>query len=149
MTKKRNRKKNMEEDASVDNSESKSFFQAPPQAMDTTETGDSRLAARARTLTSTRKGKPMKRTKKAGKMNAVAIAMDTTETGDSKLAPKLAPLSTNLTSKRKGIPMKRTKNVRKMKAQAKAIALSEKYEEKATKNQTKTLKTLSAKKLYE
>ncbi|XP_010448145.1 PREDICTED: uncharacterized protein LOC104730642 [Camelina sativa] len=146
MTKKRNRKKNMEEDASVDNSESKSFFQAPPQAMDTTETGDSRLAARSRTLTSTRKGKPMKRTKKAGIMNAaVSIAMDTTETGDSKLAPP----SCNLTSKRKGIPMKRTKNVRKMKAQGKAIALSEKYEEKATKDQTKTLRTLSAKKLYE
>lgn len=53
------------------------------------------------------------------------------------------------TSTRKGIPMKRTKNVRKMKAVAKAIALSEKYEEKATKDKTKTLRTLSAKKLYE
>lgn len=49
----------------------------------------------------------------------------------------------------KGKPMKRTKNARKMKAVAKAIALSEKYEEKASKDQTKTLRTLSAKKLYE
>jgi len=45
--------------------------------------------------------------------------------------------------------MKRTKNARKMKAVAKAIALSEKYEAKATKDKTKTLRTLSAKKLYE
>ncbi|XP_006282740.2 uncharacterized protein LOC17880114 [Capsella rubella] len=144
MTKKRN-KKNRDEEFSMDVSETKSSSEAAPQAMDTTETGDTKLAARARTLTSTRKGKPMKRTKNAGKMNAVAIAMDTTETGDV----KLAAFSSNLTSKRKGIPMKRTKNVRKMKAMAKAIALSEKYEEKATKNETKSLRTLSAKKLYE
>ncbi|KAG7541286.1 hypothetical protein ISN45_Aa07g013990 [Arabidopsis thaliana x Arabidopsis arenosa] len=138
MTKKRN-KKNRDDDVSMDVSESQSVSEAAPQAMDTTETGDAKLAARARTLISARKGKPMKRTKNASNMKAVAVAMDTTETGDV----KLATLARNPTS------MKRTKNARKMKAVAKAIALSEKYDEKATKDKTKTLRTLAAKKLYE
>ncbi|CAH8275176.1 unnamed protein product [Arabidopsis lyrata] len=139
MTKKRN-KKNRDDDVSMDVSESQSVSEAAaPQAMDTTETGDGKLAARARSLISTRKGKPMKRTKNASNMKAMAVAMDTMETGDV----KLATLSRNPTN------MKRTKNARKMKAVAKAIALSEKYEAKATKDKTKTLRTLSAKKLYE
>ncbi|CAD5329238.1 unnamed protein product [Arabidopsis thaliana] len=141
----------------MDVSESQSVSEAAPQVMDTTETGDVKLASRARSLMSTRKGKPMKRMKIAMNIKAVAVAMDTTETGDVKLATetgnvklatetgyvKLATLSCNPTN------MKRTKNARKMKAVAKAIALSEKYEAKATKYKTKTLRTLSAKKLYE
>ncbi|KFK29253.1 hypothetical protein AALP_AA7G109100 [Arabis alpina] len=74
---------------------------------------------------------------------AAPQAMDTTETGDAKPA---APVR-NLT--RKGKPMKRTMNARKMKAVAKAIALNDKSTVKASNNIKKTLRTLSAKKLYE
>jgi hypothetical protein len=91
MTKKRN-KKNRDEEASMDVSESQSVSEATPQVMDTTETGDGKLASRARSLMSTRKGKPMKRTKIAMNMKAVAVAMDTTETGDVKLATETGDL---------------------------------------------------------
>jgi hypothetical protein len=49
MTKKRN-KKNRDEEASMDVSESQSVSEATPQVMDTTETGDGKLASRARSL---------------------------------------------------------------------------------------------------
>ncbi|VVB11360.1 unnamed protein product [Arabis nemorensis] len=98
MTKNRNKKKR-DDAVSMDVSDTKTVSEAAPQAMDTTETGDAKLAARARNL--------------------------------------------------KGKPMKRTKNARKMKAVAKAIALNDKSTEKASKNIKKTLRILSAKKLYE
>ncbi|KAL1203061.1 hypothetical protein V5N11_015307 [Cardamine amara subsp. amara] len=103
MVKNKNKKKRDHDTVSMDVSEPKTVSEAAPEAMDTTETGDAKLAARAR----------------------------------------------KVTSLKKGIPMKRTKNARKKKAVAKAIALDEKYEEKASKNITKTLRILSAKKLYE
>lgn len=45
--------------------------------------------------------------------------------------------------------MKRTKNVRKMKAIAKAVSRTEKSATKVLKNESKTLRTQSAKKLYD
>ncbi|ESQ54536.1 hypothetical protein EUTSA_v10026547mg [Eutrema salsugineum] len=134
MTKSRNKKKR-DDAVSMDVSETKSVSEAAPEAMDTTETGDAKLAARdrSRNLTNMKKGIPMKKTRRnARKMKAVAKALALEEKCSEK-----------------GKPMKRTKNVRKMKAVAKAIALNEKYEEKATKNEEKTLRTISAKKLYE
>ncbi|KAK2984718.1 hypothetical protein RJ640_004543 [Escallonia rubra] len=50
---------------------------------------------------------------------------------------------------KKGVQMKRTKNVRKMKAIAKAISQNEKSVVKVSKNESKTLRTQSAKKLYD
>ncbi|XP_038690948.1 uncharacterized protein LOC119989476 [Tripterygium wilfordii] len=49
----------------------------------------------------------------------------------------------------KGRPMKRSKNVRKKKALAKAIASNEKSVEKVLKNDSKTIRTQSAKALYD
>lgn len=45
--------------------------------------------------------------------------------------------------------MKRTKNARKMKAIAKAISKNEKSVVKVMKNESKTLRAQSAKKLYD
>lgn len=45
--------------------------------------------------------------------------------------------------------MKRTKNVRKLKAREKAISASEKTAEKMLKNDSKKLRVLSAKTLYD
>ncbi|CAH2077784.1 unnamed protein product [Thlaspi arvense] len=100
-------------------------------AMDTTETGDAKLASsRSRNLLA--RGIPMKKTRRiARKMKAEAKAVALDEEKNSV----------------KGKPMKRTKNVRKKKAVAKAIALSEKYEKKATKDEDKTFRTISAKQL--
>ncbi|KAK1391715.1 Chlorophyll a-b binding protein [Heracleum sosnowskyi] len=49
----------------------------------------------------------------------------------------------------KGVQMKRQKNVRKMKAIAKAVSRTEKSATKVLKNESKTLRTQSAKKLYD
>uniref|UniRef100_A0A1J3CG43 Uncharacterized protein n=1 Tax=Noccaea caerulescens TaxID=107243 RepID=A0A1J3CG43_NOCCA len=73
MTKSRNKKKR-DDAVSMDVSEPKSVSEAAPEAMDTTETGDAKPAARARNLT--RKGKPMKRIKNVRKMKAVNKALD-------------------------------------------------------------------------
>lgn len=51
--------------------------------------------------------------------------------------------------KAKGVQMKRTKNVRKKKAIAKAVSQNEKSVTKILKNERKTLRTQSAKKLYD
>ncbi|KAK3010945.1 hypothetical protein RJ639_011841 [Escallonia herrerae] len=71
-------------------------------------------------------------------------AMDTSESA----APKQALSALNRKVK-KGVQMKRTKNVRKMKAIAKAISQNEKSVVKVSKNESKTLRTQSAKKLYD
>ncbi|KAL7186370.1 hypothetical protein ACSBR2_028168 [Camellia fascicularis] len=72
-------------------------------------------------------------------------AMDTSESA----APK-APLGTSTTIKlKRGVQMKRSKNVRKMKAMAKAVSKNEKSLEKILKQESKTSRTQSAKKLYD
>ncbi|GLT74752.1 hypothetical protein SLA2020_465300 [Shorea laevis] len=70
-------------------------------------------------------------------------AMDTSESGALKSA------SGAVSRKMKGRPMKRSKNVRKMKALAKAIAQNEKVVEKVLKNESKSVRTQSAKLLYD
>ncbi|CAL5341894.1 unnamed protein product [Camellia sinensis] len=67
-------------------------------------------------------------------------AMDTSESA----APK-APLG----KLKRGVQMKRSKNVRKMKAMAKAVSKNEKSLEKILKQESKTSRTQSAKKLYD
>ncbi|CAK9160196.1 unnamed protein product [Ilex paraguariensis] len=71
-------------------------------------------------------------------------AMDTSESA----APNVSSGPPNRMMK-KGIPMKRSKNVRKQKAMAKAISQNEKSLEKILKNESKTSRALSAKKLYD
>ncbi|KAI6687352.1 hypothetical protein NL676_024180 [Syzygium grande] len=71
-------------------------------------------------------------------------AMDTSESGAKSSAAGAA--NRNI---RKGRPMKRTKNVRKMKAMAKAVSKNEQTLEKASKNDSKTVRTQSAKTLYD
>ncbi|XP_057506085.1 uncharacterized protein LOC130789371 [Actinidia eriantha] len=71
-------------------------------------------------------------------------AMDTSESA----APKPALGITSRLAK-KGVQMKRSKNVRKMKAIAKAVSKTEKSVEKILKSESKTLRTQSAKKLYD
>ncbi|KAL7602235.1 uncharacterized protein LOC111878111 [Lactuca sativa] len=67
-------------------------------------------------------------------------AMDTSET--------VAPSRTQI-GRKKGVQMKRTKNVRKKKAIAKAVSQNEKSATKIEKNESKTLRTKSAKTLYD
>nr|XP_043607961.1 uncharacterized protein LOC122579790 [Erigeron canadensis] len=70
-------------------------------------------------------------------------AMDTSES----VAPSR---SQNINRKvKKGVQMKRTKNVRKLKAIAKAVSQNEKSATKVEKNESKTLRTKSAKNLYD
>ncbi|KAF5949108.1 uncharacterized protein LOC114324050 [Camellia sinensis] len=71
-------------------------------------------------------------------------AMDTSESA----APK-APLGTSTIKLKRGVQMKRSKNVRKMKAMAKAVSKNEKSLEKILKQESKTSRTQSAKKLYD
>ncbi|KAI4388318.1 hypothetical protein MLD38_000657 [Melastoma candidum] len=70
-------------------------------------------------------------------------AMDTSEVG--------AKTSTTGSTIRKvkGRKMKRMKNVRKMKAKAHAISKNEMTAEKVSKSESKKMRTLSAKSLYE
>ncbi|KAK6934325.1 hypothetical protein RJ641_034480 [Dillenia turbinata] len=70
-------------------------------------------------------------------------AMDTSEPGVS------MPASGALSRKKKGVPMKRAKNVKKQKAIAKAISMQEKSVEKVLKNESKAMRTHSAKQLYD
>ncbi|KAJ9671745.1 hypothetical protein PVL29_025451 [Vitis rotundifolia] len=51
--------------------------------------------------------------------------------------------------RKKGVTMKRSKNVRKMKAIAKAVSQNEKSMEKISKNESKTMRSQSAKMLYD
>ncbi|KAD4385986.1 hypothetical protein E3N88_26155 [Mikania micrantha] len=67
--------------------------------------------------------------------------MDTSET--------VAPSRSQITGIKKGVQMKRTKNVRKQKAIAKAVSQNEKSAAKIEKNESKTLRTKSAKNLYD
>ncbi|KAM0018525.1 hypothetical protein Hdeb2414_s0026g00675001 [Helianthus debilis subsp. tardiflorus] len=71
-------------------------------------------------------------------------AMDTSET-------VAIPSSRSQISRKikKGVQMKRTKNVRKQKAIAKAVSQHEKSATKIEKNESKTLRTKSAKNLYD
>ncbi|KAK9156218.1 hypothetical protein Sjap_003698 [Stephania japonica] len=71
-------------------------------------------------------------------------AMDTSETGAS--AQVLGVLGRKI---KKGAPTSRSKNLRKKKAIEKAISLSEKSEEKILKNENKSSRTQSAKRLYD
>ncbi|XP_043711363.1 uncharacterized protein LOC122660210 [Telopea speciosissima] len=75
---------------------------------------------------------------------SIPQAMDTSETR----APSsvLGVLDRKI---RKGLPTRRSKSLRKKKAIEKATSQMEKLEEKALKNESKTLRTKSAKKLYE
>ncbi|KAI7728981.1 hypothetical protein M8C21_025428 [Ambrosia artemisiifolia] len=69
-------------------------------------------------------------------------AMDTSET--------VASTTSQISRKtKKGVQMKRTKNVRKQKAIAKAVSQNEKSATKIEKNESKTLRTKSAKNLYD
>ncbi|XP_031266793.1 uncharacterized protein LOC116125193 isoform X1 [Pistacia vera] len=72
-------------------------------------------------------------------------AMDTSESGAQKQASSML----NIRKIKKERPMKRSKNVRKKKAIEKAISKNDKYVEKTLKKESKSLKTQSAKKLYE
>ncbi|GER53907.1 ribosomal RNA small subunit methyltransferase H [Striga asiatica] len=74
----------------------------------------------------------------------ISSAMDTSET-----AASVASVAGALRKTKKGRPMKRSQNARKMKAVARAIAKSEKRVEKNSKSETKTLRTKSAKHLYD
>ncbi|KAK9152511.1 hypothetical protein Syun_010820 [Stephania yunnanensis] len=78
-------------------------------------------------------------------------AMDTSETGAS--AQVLGVIgrgpSIDYRKIKKGAPTKRSKNLRKKKAIEKAISLSEKSEEKVLKNENKSSRTQSAKRLYD
>ncbi|XP_052177404.1 uncharacterized protein LOC127791524 [Diospyros lotus] len=74
----------------------------------------------------------------------VPQAMDTSESA----APDLSPGASNRKT-RKGVQMKRSKNVRKIKAIAKAVSQNEKILEKILKNENKTSKMNSAKRLYD
>ncbi|XP_022862391.1 uncharacterized protein LOC111382599 [Olea europaea var. sylvestris] len=78
------------------------------------------------------------------KVMDIPQAMDTLETVASS-----AFAGGPLRKKKMGKQMKRSKNVRKMKAIAKAISLNDKSDEKISKNESKTLRTKFAKKLYE
>ncbi|CAI9784147.1 unnamed protein product [Fraxinus pennsylvanica] len=78
------------------------------------------------------------------KVTDIPQAMDTSETVASNAFAGGSPRKKKL-----GKQMKRSKNVRKMKAIAKAISLNDKSEEKISKNESKTLRTKFAKKLYE
>ncbi|PWA87110.1 hypothetical protein CTI12_AA133320 [Artemisia annua] len=69
-------------------------------------------------------------------------AMDTSET-------VVTARSQNIRKIKKGVQMKRTKNVRKQKAIAKAVSQNEKSATKVEKNESKTLRTKSAKNLYD
>ncbi|KAJ7948589.1 Stress response protein [Quillaja saponaria] len=69
-------------------------------------------------------------------------AMDTSGPGDQSKASSIGKI-------KKGRPMKRSKNVRKMKAIAKAISKNERIVEKITKNESKTVRTQTAKMLYD
>ncbi|XP_031266794.1 uncharacterized protein LOC116125193 isoform X2 [Pistacia vera] len=71
-------------------------------------------------------------------------AMDTSESGAQKQASSMLNIKI-----KKERPMKRSKNVRKKKAIEKAISKNDKYVEKTLKKESKSLKTQSAKKLYE
>ncbi|KAL6199226.1 hypothetical protein ACLB2K_029012 [Fragaria x ananassa] len=73
----------------------------------------------------------------------VPQAMDTSESG----AQNPSGAASNL--KIKGRQMKRTKNARKKKAVVRAISKREKSVEKVLKNESKTLRTQSAKLLYD
>ncbi|KAL4566851.1 hypothetical protein LXL04_030976 [Taraxacum kok-saghyz] len=69
-------------------------------------------------------------------------AMDTSETvatNRSQIVRKV----------KKGVQMKRTKNARRMKAIAKAVSQNEKSAAKVVKSESKTLRTQSAKNLYD
>ncbi|XP_024977387.1 uncharacterized protein LOC112514965 isoform X2 [Cynara cardunculus var. scolymus] len=68
-------------------------------------------------------------------------AMDTSEV--------VASSRSQISRKPKGVQMKRTKNVRRLKAIAKAVSQNEKSAAKVVKNESKTLRTQSAKKLYD
>ncbi|KAJ9567985.1 hypothetical protein OSB04_003951 [Centaurea solstitialis] len=70
------------------------------------------------------------------------MAMDTSETVVSNQSQIIRKV-------KKGVQMKRTKNVRKLKAIAKAVSQNEKSAAKIVKNEGKTLRTQSAKKLYD
>ncbi|KAI3673749.1 hypothetical protein L6452_39879 [Arctium lappa] len=94
------------------------------------------------------RNKSKKKASAAMEVDAAAIvapqvtAMDTSET----VASSRSQISRKL---KKGVQMKRTKNVRKLKAIAKAVSQNEKSAAKIVKNEGKTLRTQSAKKLYD
>ncbi|KAF8114583.1 hypothetical protein N665_0036s0107 [Sinapis alba] len=100
MTKSRNKKKR-DEDVSMDVSETKNVVsEAAPQAMDTSETGDAKLAARTRNLTSVKKGKPMKRTKNARKVKAVAKAIAKNDKYEEKASRDVSKKQRTLSAKK-------------------------------------------------
>ncbi|KAK9080635.1 hypothetical protein SSX86_000393 [Deinandra increscens subsp. villosa] len=80
-------------------------------------------------------------TDEAAIVSPQVTAMDTSET--------VVPSRSQISRKIKGVQMKRTKNVRKKKAIAKAVSQHEKSEAKIKKNESKTLRTKSAKNLYD
>ncbi|KAJ0251478.1 hypothetical protein HA466_0124290 [Hirschfeldia incana] len=99
MAKSRNKKKR-DDDVSMDVSETKSVSESAPQAMDTSETGDAKLAARTRILTSVKKGKPMKRTKNARKMKAVAKAIAKNDKYEEKATKDVSKKQRTLSAKK-------------------------------------------------
>ncbi|CAH8318163.1 unnamed protein product [Eruca vesicaria subsp. sativa] len=99
MTKSRN-KKNRDDAVSMDVSETKSVSESAPQAMDTSETGDAKLAARTRSLTSAKKGKQMKRTKNARKKKAMAKAIALDEKYEAKASKDVTKKQRTLSAKK-------------------------------------------------
>ncbi|KAM7498759.1 hypothetical protein LguiA_023173 [Lonicera macranthoides] len=71
-------------------------------------------------------------------------AMDTSE-----FVSAVQSSSASTRKVKRGVQMKRTKHARKMKAIAKAISKNEKSVVKVMKNESKTLRTQSAKKLFD
>ncbi|CAG7887812.1 unnamed protein product [Brassica rapa] len=100
MTKSRNKKKRGDDAVSMDVSETKSVSESAPQAMDTSETGDAKLAARTRNLTSAKKGKPMKRTKNARKVKAVAKAIAKNDKYEEKASKHVSKKQRTLSAKK-------------------------------------------------
>ncbi|XP_059661562.1 uncharacterized protein LOC132307737 isoform X1 [Cornus florida] len=78
-------------------------------------------------------------------------AMDTSESvaANTTLSASNSSLKKHEVKIKRGVQMKRSKNVRKMKAIAKAISQNEKSSERISKNESKTARTQSAKKLYD
>ncbi|XP_056859280.1 uncharacterized protein LOC130508086 [Raphanus sativus] len=99
MAKSRNKKKKRDDDVSMDVSDTKSVSEAAPQAMDTSETGDTKLAPRTRNLTSVKKGKPMKRTKTARKVKAVAKAIAKHDKYEEKASKNVSKKQRTLSAK--------------------------------------------------
>ncbi|GJX76899.1 hypothetical protein Tco_0323710 [Tanacetum coccineum] len=100
----------------------------------------------------------MPKNRNRSKKKDVSSSAMLTDDANIVFSPKVTAMDTSETvvtsgsqniRKIKGIQMKRTKNKRKQKAIAKAVSKSEKSATKVEKNESKILRTKSAKNLYD